>query len=291
MFKKILISLILALMCFANVYAQDKKMGWQLDLKKVALNLSSTDVKNSTTYKDFPNTRLTSDSQTLVQGTFNMSGDYFGDKFVWANTILAEYGKNTIKPAEGERTVNESVDHIIISTDYTLRLWHIKNFMGGFEAGPFISLAYQTEFNAQADSPLKKVVRGSLGAKLFEGKFLKSLYAAGFMEGDFTYPQEAAKYGWETGFKVEVPVRDGVKAQFSGLFRNYLSESVKQQTDIDYEAELDARLDVMLFNNFSLAPFINYYTAQGKYVGPRGQNLYIGISFGFSKILIPAKNS
>ena len=290
MYKKLSLLFAVLLLCVISLRAEDaKKTGWQLDLKTAALDITSTQVNNSQTYKDFPDAKLNADTQTLIQGRLHLAGDYFGQHYMWANSIFMEYGKTTIKPENGEKMTTENADKILATTDYTLRLWSVKDFLGGFEAGPFVSLSYETEFNATGDSRIKRVVRGSAGAKLFEGKYLKSLFAAGFMEYDFTYPEEAVNYGYEAGLNLEYLVREGVKAQFMALFRDYCYTTKKFYTDLDYTLELDARLNVLVYKNLAVAPFINYYTAQGKYVGPRGENLYIGVSFSFSHTFIEAK--
>ncbi|WP_458402480.1 hypothetical protein [Candidatus Avelusimicrobium sp.] len=287
---KVVLLLACLLTAFAvNVQAQNNKRGWQLELKKASLDLSSTDVKNAEEYKDFPNAKLTSDSQTLVKGHLHLSGDYFARNFVWGNEVLLDYGKTTLKPVDGEKTTNETSDSILFTSSYTHRLWQAENALGGFEAGPFGSLSYQTEFNSQGDSPLKKVLRAAVGVKIFEGKYIKNFHVAGFAEDDFTYDPSSENYGWEALLRIEHPIRDGVKGVYSGMFRNYLYRSREEETDIDYEASLDARLDVAVMKEISIAPFIQYYTAQARAFGKRGQNLQIGISFGFSHTFIKAK--
>lgn len=272
-----------------QVQAQNTKRGWELDLKKASLDLSSTDVKNAEEYQNFPNAKLTSDSQTLVKGHLHLAGNYFAEHFVWGNELFLDYGKTTLKPVDGQKTTNETSDSILFTSSYTHRLWKAENALGGFEAGPFASLSYQTEFNSQGDSPLKKVVRAAAGVKIFEGTYIKNFQLAGFAEDDFTYDPSSENYGWEALIRIEQPIREGVKGVYSGMFRNYLYRSREEKTDIDYEASLDARLDVALLNEISIAPFIQYYTAQARAFGKRGQNLQIGISFGFSHTFIKAK--
>ena len=290
MHKRLFLLLAVVLSCTLNLAAQDgKKTGWQLELKTAALDLTSTQVKHSDTYQAFPDAKLNADSQTLIRGRLHLTGDYFGQHYLWANSVFMEYGKTTVKPENGEKVTPENADKILVSTDYTLRLWSVQDFLGGFEAGPFVSVAYETEFNATGNNRIKKVVRGSAGAKLFEGKYLKSLFAAGFMEYDFTYPEHAVNYGYEAGLNLEYLVREGVTAKFMALFRDYCYTTKKLYTDLDYSLELDARMDVLVLKNLAVAPFINYYTAQGKYVGPRGENIYIGVSFSFSHTFIAAK--
>jgi len=272
-----------------NLYAL--KDGWQLELKKIALNVTSTEVQNAETYKaaGVSNARLTSDSQTLMQGTFNFAADYFAPKSFWSNTLLMEYGKTYLRPVGKDEITNENADKILITTDYTYRLWNIKDFLGGFEAGPFVNIGYETEFTPQDNIPLKKIIRGMAGAKLFEGKYLKSLYAAGVGEADYTYEPESTKFALEAGFKLENPIREGLKVVSFGYYRNYLSESTERITDLQYELELDVRLDVMLYKNLSLAPFINYYAAEAKHFSGRGENLYTGLSLTYSTFFKKAK--
>ncbi|MGB2578621.1 hypothetical protein AAIR98_000540 [Elusimicrobium simillimum] len=290
MFKKVLaVTAILALACGAYAADADKR-GWELDLKKISLNITSTEVKNADKYADFSDARLHSDSQTLIQGYLNMTGNYYAQKYVWANTLLAEYGRTKVRPADGtETTTNENVDRIVLTTDYTLRMWNVENFLGGFEAGPFANIEYDTEFTKSGGNNRKQVV--SAGAKIFEGKYIKSLYAAGVGEYDFTYNPESTKFAWEVGFNVEQPIREGVKAVYSGYFRDYVHSSEKRNTDVDYEMELDARMDVLVYKTLSIAPFVTYYLAQAEHFSGLGQNVYVGVSFSFSHLFIKAKGA
>lgn len=289
--KKIKILLVLSLLAIsANSFAKENtRQGWQLDLKRLALNITSTSVTHANDYANFADARLHADNQTTIQGGLDFKAEYFGKHYLWSSGLLAEYGKNTIEQPDGTKMTTESADRIIVDTAYTLRLWNIENFLGGFEAGPYLSAAYETEFNSTGAAPLKKIIRGEGGAKLFEGKYLKSLYVAGLFEEDLTYPEHASRYGWTAGFDIQLPIREGVKAMFKGVWRDYLYESKDLPTDLDYSLELDARMEVLIWKNLAIAPFITYYTAQGKFVAPRGQNVYMGIAISFSKLFKEAK--
>jgi len=267
------------------VKAQDADAGWQLDLKRTSLNLTSTQVKNADVYADFSDSRLNADSQTAVQVFSNFEAAYSAPKYLWSNELLAEYGKTTIKPRLGDATKTESADRIIFTSDIAYKIWKVENLFGGFDAGPMANVSYETEFTSPGDVPLRKLLRGRLGVKAFEGKYLKSLYAAVVFEEDFTYPENSANTAWEAGIKIEQPVREGVKASYGLLYRDYLSHGKTMPTNLDYTLEANARMDVLVYKNLSIAPFINYYMAQGEYTDRLGQNLYVGVSFSFSRIL------
>ncbi|MDR0952865.1 MAG: DUF3078 domain-containing protein [Elusimicrobiota bacterium] len=270
--------------------AVDETRGWQIELRKISLNLTSTQVKHADEYKDFSNSRLTADTQTLIQGYFDFGTDYHAEKYLWSNTLLMQYGKSTIKPVNGVVTRSENVDSITLSTDYAYKLWQANTLLGGFYSGPFANASYDTEFTSQQTSPRKKTLRGKAGYKFFDGKFIKNLYAAGVFEEDFTYPDNSFNFALEAGMKIEQPIREGVKAVYTGTFRDYMHYGVSRETNLDYELELDARMEVLVYKNLAISPFVNYYIAQAKYFGDLGQNLYMGISFSFSTIFKKAKS-
>ena len=260
--------------------------GWKVELNRLAFNFTSTEVSYAQEYQDFPDARLTADSQTSISGELSALGDYYSNNWVWTNQLQLDYGKTRIRPVEGETLTNENADKIAFTTGYTQRLWRVDNWMGGFEAGPFATLGYETEFTRLENSPRRKIYRGTLGVKIFDGVLLKDLYAAVVGEADHTYDPASQKLAWEAGLKLQTQLREGVNAEFTAKWRNYLHESTRQSTDLDYELELDGRLNVAVYKNLSVAPFINFYTAQGKYIGPRGQNVYVGVALSFSHIFM-----
>jgi hypothetical protein len=282
----ILVALVLLPVAAVFAGAQDSKTGWQLDLKRAALNLTTTQVKNADVYANFPDSRLSADTQTLMQGFLNFETSYNAQKYLWTNGIIAEYGKTTIKPTHGAQTKTENADKIVLTSDIAYKIWQVENYLGGFYAGPFANISYETEFTRQSNVPRKKLMRSLLGAKAFEGKYIKSLHAAAVFEEDFTYSKEtSANLAWEAGLNIEHAIREGVKVSYGLLFRDYIDNNEELPTNLDYEFEASARMDVLVYKNMAIAPFINYYIAQGKYTAGLGQNLYVGVSFSFSKIL------
>ncbi|MBP5616959.1 MAG: hypothetical protein J6X06_04130 [Elusimicrobiaceae bacterium] len=286
---KKLLSILAILLLAGAAFAQDGKQGWQVELKKLALDLTSTEVKHAEDYQGFSNARLTSDSQTYVRGAWDSIADYHAQHYVWNNQLLMDYGRTKIRPVDGETLTNENADRILFQTGYTQRLWKVDDFLGGFEAGPFATIGYETEFTKPHHSPRTRILRGMAGAKLFDGKYLKKLYVAVVGERDFTYSPYSNKLAWETGIELEAPVREGVTFKFDAMYRDYVDASKHHPTDLDWELEANARLDVQLYKDLYAAPFISYYTAQGKYIGPRGENVYVGVSFSFSRVFHAAK--
>jgi hypothetical protein len=284
MIKKIVLLLTCLIMAGFS-YAQEAQKGtWHLELRDLSLQLTNTDVNNAQYYQGYSNPRLTADSQTLIQGNFDLVSKYDREKLLWANNLLMQYGQITLKPVEGEKTKNTSVDKILFTTDYTHKLFKAEDFLGGFTFGPFLSAGYQTEFTKDDNTPRYKVLRGKAGLRLFEGKYLKDLYAATVVEYDFTYPEEVTKYAWEAGFRIEQPVNEKSKAIYTAMIRDFFHFSKENINNFSYELELDARLNTEIMKDLAIAPFINYYQGKGEYNDRTGTNLYVGVAISFKKV-------
>lgn len=266
-------------------YAQEAQNGaWHLELRDLSLQLTSTDVNNAQYYQGYSNPRLTADSQTLIQGNFDLISKYDKEKMLWANNLLMQYGKVTVKPVNEDKVTNTSVDKILFTTDYTHKMLTVDNFLGGFVMGPFLSAGYETEFTKENDTPRYKVARGKAGVRLFEGKYLKDLYAAAVIEYDFTYPQEVTKCAWEAGFRIEQPVNEKSKAVYTAMIRDFFHFDNPSINNLSYELELDARLNTEIMKDLAIAPFINYYQGKGVANDRTGSNLYVGVAISYKKL-------
>ena len=220
------------------------------NFRRVALDVSSTEVSNAKEYQNSPNSNLSADSETVFKGVFDFVLEDEHPDWQWNNSLYMEYGRTKLRPAEGESTTSESADKILLTSDYNV--------------GPFASLGYQTEFTANNDAPRNKTFRGKAGIKLFNGKYIKELYAAAVEELDLTYSRSDTKTAYEIGIRAEYPLREGVKFQLESYFRDYLIYSRYVGTDFKYEFNLTSRMDVKIKNNFSLAPYITYFQAQAR---------------------------
>ena len=90
------------------------------------------------------------------------------------------------------------------------------------------------------------------------------------------------KTAWEVGGRAEYPLREGVKFQFEGYFRDYFVYSRYVGTDFRYELNFTSRMDVKLNDGFSLAPYVSYIQAQSRESKLKGSNTMIGIALSFS---------
>lgn len=259
---------------------KDEKSPLRANFKRVALELSSTEVKNAQKYENSPNSKLSADGETIVKGVFDFVLEYEQPTYQWNNSVFMEYGKTKLKPASGQDTSTENADKILLTTDYAAKVWKYDDA----DVGPFASLGYQTEFEPNEGAPRTKTIRGMGGIKLFNGTYIKELYAAWVQELDLTYSEEDSKSAYEIGIEAEYPLRDGVKFQLESYFRDYFAYSRYVGTDFKYEFSLIGRMDVKINQTLSLAPYVQYFRAQDRQSGVYGSNFMIGLSLAYADL-------
>lgn len=267
----------------AGIDVNPDRRGWHIELRRISSNISSTSIKNQNAYADFSDSRIKSNSQFIMLGAFNMGFDFYAPRYVVFNTITADYGRTIITPENKKRVDNTSIDRILVSTDYTHRIWYIPNFAGGFEVGPYIKLNYQTGF----DNP-QQILRFNSGMKLFDGVYLKDFHLNAFGEKDFVLATNSENFGWESGLTLEYTFGEQSKFYFFTNFRHYLYSSAPQNYNPLYQIEAEVRLDSKLYKKLSIAPFVKYYALQGRHIPETGSNLFMGFSLAFGYTFLDA---
>ena len=200
----------------------------------------------------------------------------------WDNSLFMNYGRTKIKGhKEGDVSeTSENEDKILLTSDYAYKMWKVRDM----DLGPFASVAYQTEFTRNEDAPRMKVFRGKSGLKLFSGKVIKELYVAGVGEYDITYSDHVSKFAAETGWRLEHELRDGVQLSTDGYFRKYLAYSQYVGTDLKYDLNLTARMDVDITETLTFGPYISYRLAQSREAKNHASNLMIGVSLAYKNL-------
>ena len=250
------------------------------NVRRLGLEMSSTNVTNAKEYQDSPVSQLNSDSQTLIKGILDFVLEYETDMHRWDNSVFLNYGKTKIKPYNEPTETTENEDKILLTSDYTYKMYRFRNI----DLGPFVSMAYQTEFTRNEGAPRMKVLRGKSGAKLLNGKIVKDLYIAGVGEYDFTYSENVSKTAGEVGWRLEDTIREGVKTSTDGYFRKYFSYSHYVGTDLKYDLSLTARMDVDITQTLTFGPYISYRLAKARAAEKYGSNLMIGLSLAYKDL-------
>lgn len=276
--------LLFLLMCGAALpaFAEDSEGNqWILNLREISLNYSNTSVGNAKEYRDSPISQFSMDSQSNIVGKFDGLLDYTNDTGMWRTNLLMNYGKVKIKPVDGPNETTESADKILLSTEYAFKTWQVSDF----DVGPFGQVAFQTEFTANQGSPRYKVLSAREGIKAFEGEYLKELYAALVEEYDFTYSDDRnTKFAWEIGTRLEYPFREGVKFTGTARYTDYFHYSKYVGTDLTYDLDLTAKMEVSMTDTISVAPYVSYRRGKARAARSSGDNFMLGLSLKYADL-------
>ena len=250
----------------------------KLNIRRMGLDLSKTTVTNARQYADSPVSALNASSQDYIKGISDVVLEYNHGRFKWDNGLFMEYGKTTLKPYDGPKTVDQNADKIEFTSDASHACWDFS----GLKFGPTVRGAYDTQFEDNHDTPRQQIARVSAGLSLFDHKILKSLYATGLYEYDFTYGHDqTSKTGIEAGWRLEYAVRDGVKFSSNGYYREYLHYSDYVGTDLERDLSAVLRLDTNLWSSFTMGPYLQYRLAKARAADVYGSNFIIGVSFNY----------
>lgn len=280
--KKSFLFLLCALMpTFAMADADTEKKNLVLNIRRIGLEWSKTQVRHAVDYQDSPVSALKADSQDFIKGVFDTALEYNKNRFQWDNSLFMEYGETTLKPYDKVPTVSENADDILLSSNLSYACWDFS----GFKFGPTVRAAYDTEFKTTGGSPRQNIIRTNAGISLFDNAIVKSLYLTGVHEYDFTKYDAVdgpiSKLAAEVGWRMEYQVREGVKLSTNGYYREYLSYSVYEPTDLERDLSAVLRLDTNLWGNLTMGPYVQYRRARARGVDVYGSNFIMGISFNY----------
>ena len=279
--KKICVFMCAALVPFMAV-ADDVDLAGKeliLNIRRIGLDVSKTSVRHSGEYQGSPISALSADGQEFIKGVFDTALEYKHDRFNWDNSLFMEYGRTELRPYDEPKTVNESADKILLTSNLNYACWDFDSF----KLGPMARAAYETEFVPANDSDNRlKVLRGMAGFSIFDSPIIKELYIAGVYEYDFTYGHDqVSKLAAELGWRLEYEIRTGVKMSTNGYYREYLDYSEYVGTDLERDLSVVARMDTNLWGDFTMGPYVQYRRAKARDAEHYGSNFIIGISFNY----------
>ena len=275
--------LILATLCilpqvaFADS-ATDSEQSLSLQVRRIGLEWSKTDVRHAAEYQNSPVSALSADSQDFIKGVFDTALVYNTEKFQWDNSLFMEYGETKLIPYNAPATTSENSDDILLSSNLSYACWEWSDF----KFGPTVRAAYDTEFFASGQSPRQNLIRTNAGISLFDNQVIKSLYLTGVYEYDFTYSGEKlSKLAAEIGWRLEYGIRDGITLSSNGYYREYFSYSQFISTDLERDFSAVVRLDTNLWGDLTMGPYVQYRRARARGADVYGSNFVMGISFNY----------
>ncbi|MBQ3944529.1 MAG: hypothetical protein II670_02845 [Alphaproteobacteria bacterium] len=273
--KKLLFFMLGLLPTIAMADESPNEDKFNLNVRRIGFDWAKTNITNAAEYQNSQVAALKATDQENIKGIFDVALEYGFNRFKWDNSVFMEYGKQTLKPYNDVKTVDESADKILLSSDLAYACWDFDSF----KLGPIMRAQYETEF---VGDPRTKIIRPNAGFSLFDHDIIKSLYFVGVYEYDFTYSNEKVnKSAVEAGWRLEYELREGVRFTSDGYYRKYLSFSQYVGEDLKDDFLAVARLDTNIWGDFTMGPYIKYRRAHSRAAEHYGANTSIGVSFSY----------
>lgn len=269
-----------ALMCMVPTvgFALDTphETKFDLNIRRIGVDWTQTSIGHPEEYANSPVSAFTASDQSSFVGVFDTALEYGFDRFRWDNSLFMTYGKTTLKPYDAPKTTDEKADKILFTSDLSYAVWDWENV----KLGPIVRAEYESEF--VGNPHIRKIVRPSAGIALFDHKIFKTLYTTAVYENDFTDTDNpVSKLALEAGWRAEYEIREGVKFNSDGYYREYLDYSRYVATDFRRDLSVNARLDTNLWGNFTFGPYVNYRRALARGAEHYGSNTTVGLSFNY----------
>jgi hypothetical protein len=258
---------------------------WRMNLRNLSLRMVNTTVAAAPGYAGVNESRLSAVSQTQIQGSGKLFSEFHCGKFRFDSGVSADYGKLVLRPAGQPRVTTESVDQLILENEVRYRLKNYSGALGPLVIGPFAAAAYDTEFSRAQPLPLREVLRGKAGLKMFEGAYLQEFYAGLTMEQVYTYSPARTKYAAETGFRLAWPVPGtALTLNADGTYRNFARSRFDTVYDLKERLELNVKVSTRLYGDVTISPFASYFLASGKKLPGAASNFTTGFSLEYSRL-------
>lgn len=258
---------------------------WRINLRNLSVQMTNTEVTGPVGYSAINESRLSAVNQTQMQGSGRLYSEYYSGKFRFDAGVAADYGKTVLRPRGQPSLTTESIDQLTYETQLVYRMKNYDGKLGRIVAGPYASAAYDTEFSHLDSLPLKKVVRGSGGFKLFEGSVLQDLYAGLSTEQVYTYSPERTQYSVETGFRLSTPLKGtALELYADGNYRNFARSRFDTVSDLKQRLELNVKVSTRLYGDIMISPYVNYFLAQGKKLPGSASNLTVGFALEYNRL-------
>ena len=258
---------------------------WRLNLRNLSLEAVNTSITGPAGYANVSESRLSADSQTRFQGSARLFSEYYSGRFRLDAGIAADYGRTVLRPRNAPRLTTESVDQLVYQGELVYRMKTYNGRLGRLLIGPYASAAYDTEFSRADGVPLRKVLRGSGGLKLFEGAVLQELYAGLTTEQVYTYTPGRTKHALEAGFRLSTPLRGtALMLTADGNYRRFARSRFDTVYDLKDRLDLNLKVSTRLYGDIMISPFVNYFYATGKKLTGAGANLTTGFALEYARL-------
>lgn len=261
---------------------------FKIKINEMAFNLVSTQIYNNEDLTDVRNSRVTATDQLVIggEGDFEAVWSYMNWRYMVGTEL--KYSKVTLYPEGEEKVESDAKDDLVGKTEVSYNLVTGGVPVLASKLGPSLYLAYDGEFTPTAGNPREQLFQIAPGIKLYDGKYLSNLFLAEITEVDFSTGDTNTEFGILTKAELDLPIyKNVVSLDFDLDFVYFFPSGSDTSDDLEIELENKTTLEITVFRNLTVGPFVDLLFFRGKLNNQNGVNFMVGIEVDYSKIWKP----
>ena len=262
---------------------------YRINLKKIAFEFRGHKVNSIVDYANIPDPRVQPADERTISAVIDTSFELYNSRWNWETGSTLGYMSMRVT-SYGTTVSVAPQDSALIYTDYKYKALNFATYFFGRSLGPFMNVAYDTQFKPTLDNPRKRLLRFTPGLALSDGSFFNNIRAGWMFERDYTYTpvdnEKGVYFHADAQFMIS-PIRSSLISSID--LRYFLDSATDTINDIGVEIDLNISLNVPVYRSFFIAPYFEYFVFRGKVAPLRkyGNASTIGVSLGLSEIIKP----
>lgn len=262
---------------------------WRINLKNISFEYRGHRVNSSNNYINVPDARVQPTDDMTISAHVDTSFELYSLRWNWETGSTLDFMNMRIT-SMGTTISTASQDSALVYTDYKYKIFNFSPYFFGRSLGPFINIAYDTQFKPVFGNPRKKILRFIPGLAFSDGSVLDNLRLGWILEQDFsTSPSKHEKgiyFYTDTKFMI-APIKSLL---ISALDLKYFFDSPTDTVrELGVELDYNLSLRVPVYRSFFVAPYFEYFLFRGKVdpIRKYGTASTVGVSLGLSEIIKP----
>lgn len=262
---------------------------WAHDFKNFRIEYSQLKTTDTSEFNQVRDSRLNMADQKIFTGRLDFSAYYRRNPLLSEVGIKAQYSKLELSSANDVKNSYILGDDLVVFANLGLPVFEVQSANWfATNSGPIAELAYDSEFESDANLPYQKNIQSFMGWKFYNGSMFRSTLVSLFNENRLSDSIKKNQWGATVRFEIDQLLLSDTSNFKSQLdYKYYFDSDDDNQEDLRSRLIWDNYLDLKLTKNFSFGPFVKLGSFTGKVFNKTASQTTIGFNFNFSSFWKP----
>lgn len=275
---------------YEGFFLDNEDLGyWAHDFKNFRIEYSQLKTTDTFEFDQVRDSRLNMADQKIFTGRLDFSAYYRRNPLLSEVGIKAQYSKLELSSANDVKNSYILGDDLVVFANLGLPVFEVQSAdWFATNSGPIAELAYDSEFESDANLPYQKNIQSFMGWKFYNGSMFRSTLVSLFNENRLSDSIKKNQWGATVRFEIDQLLLSDTSNFKSQLdYKYYFDSDDDNQEDLRSRLIWDNYLDLKLTKNFSFGPFVKLGSFTGKVFNKTASQTTIGFNFNFSSFWKP----